>query len=223
MALLSGTPAAGSGGVYTLTLTAHNGVGSDALQTFTLTINSAPNFTSANGATFTVGSAGSFTIAATGFPTPSLSRSGVLPAGVTFVDHGNGTALLSGTPAAKTGGLYPITLTAHNGAGSDAVQHFTLTVNQPAAITSFPFAFFQVGRAGSVTIKTTGFPPPSLKEAGTLPAGLAFVDNGNGTATLSGTPANRTWGIYILTITAHNGVGVDKVQTFYLFVFPADD
>ena len=35
--------------------------------------------------------------------------------GVTFVDNGNGTATLSGTPAAGTGGTYPLTFTAANG------------------------------------------------------------------------------------------------------------
>jgi hypothetical protein len=47
---LSGTPAAGSDGVYTLHFTAHNGVGSDATQTFTLTVNPATGvkFTSAD-------------------------------------------------------------------------------------------------------------------------------------------------------------------------------
>ena len=36
----------------------------------------------------------------TGFPTPTVSESGALPGGVTFTDNGNGTATLSGTPAA---------------------------------------------------------------------------------------------------------------------------
>ena len=47
------------------------------------------------------------------------------PAGVTFVDNGNGTATLSGTPAAGTGGVYSITITAANGVSPDATQSFT--------------------------------------------------------------------------------------------------
>ena len=42
------------------------------------------------------------------------------------------TGVLSGTPAAGTGGTYTLTFTAHNGVGSDATQSFTLTVNQAA-------------------------------------------------------------------------------------------
>jgi hypothetical protein len=89
----------------------------------------APSITSANSTTFTVGTAGSFTVTTTGAPTPSLTETGALPGGVTFVNNGNGTATLSGTPAAGTAGSYPITITASNGVGAPANQSFTLTVN----------------------------------------------------------------------------------------------
>ncbi len=51
-ASLSGTPTHGSGGKYSITVTASNEVGNDATQSFTLTVNEAPYFTSANSATF---------------------------------------------------------------------------------------------------------------------------------------------------------------------------
>ena len=63
----------------------------------------------------------------TGFPTSALSETGALPAGVTFVDNGDGTATLAGTPAAGTGGTYALTITAANGVLPDATQSFTLT------------------------------------------------------------------------------------------------
>ena len=34
---------------------------------------------------------------------------------MTFTDNGDGTATLAGTPAAGTGGTYPLTITAANG------------------------------------------------------------------------------------------------------------
>jgi hypothetical protein len=55
-----------------------------------------------------------------------LSESGSLPSGVTF---NAATGVLSGTPASGTIGTYPLTFTAHNGVGSDAIQNFTLTVS----------------------------------------------------------------------------------------------
>jgi len=217
---LGGTPNSGTAGSYPLTITAGNSIGT-ANQSFTLTVNTAstaPAITSASGATFTVGTAGSFTITTTGTPSPSLSESGTLPSGVTFVNNANGTATLSGTPASGTGGSYSLTITASNGVGTAASQTFTLTVSQAPAITSGSGATFTVGTAGSFTVTTTGTPTPSLSESGTLPSGMTFVDNGNGMGTLAGTAASGTMGSYPLTITASNGVGTAATQSFMLTV-----
>ena len=177
----------------------------------------APGITSANHTTFTVGSAGSFTVTSCGYPKPSLSESGALPSGVSFVDNGNGTATLSGTPAVGSGGTYLFTITASNG-GSNATQHFTLTVDQAPAIGSANDTTFTVGGLGSFTVDGSGFPTPSLLESGALPSGVTFTDNGDGTASLSGTPAVGTSGTYPLTITASNGVGSAATQLFTLTV-----
>ncbi|MGD0882140.1 MAG: Ig domain-containing protein, partial [Acidimicrobiales bacterium] len=80
----------------------------------------APAITSAASTTFNTGAAGTFTVTATGYPTPTITESGTLPAGVTFSG-----GVLSGTPTAT--GTFPITLTASNGVGSNATQDFTLT------------------------------------------------------------------------------------------------
>ena len=97
---LPGRRQPGTGGSYPITINATNGVSPDAAQSFTLTVQSAPAITSAASTTFTEGSAGTFTVTSTGFPTPALSEVGSLPSGVTFVDNGDGTATLAGTPAA---------------------------------------------------------------------------------------------------------------------------
>jgi hypothetical protein len=49
-------------------------------------------------------------------------------------------------------------------------------------------------------VTTTGSPTPSISETGTLPSGVTFADNRDGTATLSGTPDPGTSGTYPLTI-----------------------
>jgi hypothetical protein len=214
--MLAGTPAAGTNGTYPITFTASNGVGSPAGQSFTLTVNTAPVITSASNTTFSVGTPGTFTVTATGTPSPTLSETGTLPTGVTF---NPGTGVLSGTPAAGTGGTYPITFTASNGVGSPATQSFTLTVDQAPAIISPNSATFTVGTSSSFTVMTSGFPRPTLSDGGaTLPSGVTFVDNGNGTATLSGTPASGSLGTYTITFTATNGVGSPANQTFTLTV-----
>ena len=84
---------------HPLTITAANGVQPDATQSFTLTVAAAqaPAITSASSTTFTTGTSGTFTVTTTGVPTSSLSETGALPTGVTFVNNGDGTATLAGT------------------------------------------------------------------------------------------------------------------------------
>ncbi len=91
----------------------------------------APLVTTGGQKEFTAGSNGTFKVRATGRPRAFLSESGSLPSGVTFVDNGNGTATLSGTPATGSEGPYPIVITASNGVSPDATQRFTLTVGSP--------------------------------------------------------------------------------------------
>ena len=217
-ATLAGTPAAGTGGSYPLQITASNGVSPDATQSFVLTVDEPPTITSANSTTFETNQAGSFTVDTSGYPAPALSETGALPSGVTFVDNGDGTATLAGTPAAGTGGSYPLQITASNGVSPDAVQSFVLTVDEPPTITSANSATIETNQSGSFTVDTSGYPLVALSETGALPSGVTFVDNGDGTATLAGTPAAGTGGSYPLQITASNGVSPDAVQSFVLTV-----
>jgi len=210
-AALSGMPGAGTGGAYPITITATNGVSPDATQSFVLTVNQAPAITSANSATFTVGTLGAFAVAATGFPAPTLNATGTLPGGMSF---NSTTGSLSGTPT--NGGVFTLTMTAGNGIGAAAVQTFTLTVNQAPAITSGNNATFTEGSAGSFKVTSTGFPTATVSEAGTLPAGVSFVNNGDGTGTVSGTPTVS--GIFPITFAANNGVGSGATQSFTLTV-----
>ncbi|HEY5187311.1 MAG TPA: cell wall-binding repeat-containing protein [Actinomycetes bacterium] len=181
-------------------------------------VTSASAITSAASVSFTAGSAGSFTVTTSGSPAPRLSVTGALPSGVSFIDNGDGTATLSGKPAAGTGGSYALTLTAHNGVGSDATQAFTMTVSQASAITSAASMSFTAGSAGSFTVTTSGSPAPRLSVTGALPSGVSFIDNGDGTATVSGTPGSASAGTYALNITAHNSVGADATQVCTLTV-----
>ena len=208
--VLAGTPAAGSGGTYPITITANNGVSPNATQNFTLTVDEAPAITSAAATTFKVGTAGTFTATATGFPSATFTETGTLPTGVTLTSAG----VLSGTPAASQGGSYPITITAANGVTPDATQSFTLTVNQAPAVTSAASATFKVGTAGTFSVTTTGYPTASITESGTLPTGVTLTTAG----ILSGTPAAGQGGSYPITVTAANGVTPDATQSFTLTV-----
>jgi hypothetical protein len=183
--------------------------------------NAAPAFTSGASVTFQTGVASSFTVTTTGSPTPTITESGALPAGIKFVDNGDGTATLSGTPTQLTASSFPLVFTAQNGVAPNATQNFTLNVsstNSSPEITSANQAIFEIGAQNSFAVTTTGKPAPSITESGALPSGVNFKDNGNGTATLSGTPAAASGGIYAITFTATNGIAPDATQSFTLDV-----
>jgi Putative Ig domain len=225
-ATLTGIPDPGSNPSYPFTITATNGIAPDATQSFTLfVVNPPPAITSVNNVTFVVGTFDTFTVR-TSPPVPSatVSFTGTLPAGITFVPNGDGTATISGTAAAASEGDYPIDVTASNGTPPDAMQTFTITVQdappmlEAPAITSDATGSFKVGTAGTFTITTTGTPTPSLTLDGAQPSWLSFVDNTDGTATLSGTPDADSDLSYSFTITARNGVSPNATQDFTLSV-----
>jgi hypothetical protein len=219
-ATISGTPAPGTGGVYPITITASNGVQPDAVQDFVLTV--APTITSATSATTLAGSAFSFTITTAGSPVTSIKKSGPLPTGLHFTDNGNGTATISGTPTARSGGVYVLTITATFGSGKSAqtaVQQFTLTVDEPLAITSPSWVKAYVGEAFGFTVKTVGFPGATdITEVGALPVGLTFTYDGGSTATISGEAIPGTEAVYSLDIEVTNDAGGSAEQTLTLVV-----
>ena len=153
-ATIAGTPAANTEGEVVVHLTASNGVGTDATQSLDLEVGIAPVVRRVDHTTFTVGTAGTFTVTGTRLSRRSRLRlrrrwRPTSPQGVTFVDDHDMTATLAGTPALGTGGTYSIDITAHNGTVPNAVQHFTLSVDEPPAITSADSAQFQAGVASS--------------------------------------------------------------------------
>ncbi len=170
-----------------------------------------PAITSPNSATFIVGTASSFTASATGLPVPTFSETGALPGGVTLASNGT----LAGTPA--TTGIYPITIIASNGGLPNAMQPFTLTVDQVPAISSANAATFYAGVMGSFQVVASGFPAPTYSESGTLPNGVTLDLNAG---TLSGTPPVGSQPSYTISITASNSVGSSTPQTFVLTVIP---
>ena len=59
------------------------------------------------------------------------------------------------------------------------------------AFTSAAAATATIGQAFTFTVTTVGSPTSyttTMSHRGTLPAGVTFTNNGNGTATLTGTP-----------------------------------
>jgi PKD repeat protein len=196
-------------GAYPLTLTATNSAGTTT-QAFTLTIASRPAIKKIPATTARAGAPMHLAITATGNPPSALTRTGILPAGLSFTDNGNGTAAITGTPGA---GSYQLTITAANPAGT-ARRAFTLTITQPPAITSADTAAASTGAAFTFHITATGFPAPKITETGRLPRGVTFH---SATATFTGTPGPGTSGTYPVTIKARSTAGT-TTQHFTLTV-----
>jgi sugar lactone lactonase YvrE len=133
-ATISGTPDPFTGGVYHLPITVQNtdsgGTNHTATSNYTLTVDEAPQWdTDQNADQFSIGSASTYTYQSFGgYPAPTVSESGTLPAGVHFTDDGKGDAVVSGTPTGAAGGVYPITFTASSGVGLSTTEHVSLSV-----------------------------------------------------------------------------------------------
>ncbi len=186
------------------------------------TDSASPLITSASAMAFTEATAGTFTVTTTGgFPRPvRLSATGALPAGVTFVDQGDGTATLSGAPAPGTASTYSLTITAANGDNSLAsVQAFELTINPPITFNLTELPVYTVGEFYSQTILTsggTGTRAVGYALSGPLPAGLSISPPAPTTDAISISGTATADVTTILTLTAVDDVGATTTITYVL-------
>jgi len=220
-ATISGQASTTNTGWYFVTITATSSAGT-ATQNFVMTVDNlvmAPTIISGNSYTATYGTPFSFTVDTTGDPIPNITKlvgSGSFPGGVSLTDNNDGTATISGTPSGSANGVYTFTLKAKNNQGT-ATQVFTLTVNRAPTLANISTQTATVGTAFSQTVTANyGYPIPSFTVSG-LPSGLSLTDNGNGTATISGTPAVGDGGTYTVTINATNSFGT-ATETYILKV-----
>jgi Putative Ig domain len=205
-AVISGTPATTAAGSYPVTITATSGTVVKTQQVTIVVTQTPMVLTVPASAAFVIGKAGTVNMTATGNPTPTVTRTGTLPAGLTFTATPGG-GVISGTPAAGTAGSYPLSITAVSGLLTQT-KALTLVVSQAPAFTSAASANGGAGIAFTFNVTTTGSPAAVVTRTGTLPTGITFVAGANGTAKLSGTPtaamAGRT---FPLTFTATNSAG----------------
>ncbi len=112
--------------------------------------------------------------------------------------------------AAETNGQKPTEGEGGTGGGGGSGRNITSTASTT----------FIISESDTFALTTSGSPTATLTEVGTLPSGVTFVDNGDGTATLSGNPAKGSEGVYSFTVYAQFGGTIDA-QTFTLTVAPA--
>ena len=177
--------------------------------TLTLGASTAPRITSPNAVTFRIGQPSNFTVTTVGNPTPGIKETAFLPAGISFVDNGDGTATLSGTPAAQDAtGHYNLIFTASNGVAIDAThpsanQFFTLTlsggsIKLPSGPSRLGFGQQPLSVNAGATLR------PVIVQVEDKTGHAATSDNSSATISLVGVASGVLHGT--LTVNAVNGV-----------------
>jgi Ca2+-binding RTX toxin-like protein len=154
---------------------------------------------------------------------PLIISATTLPAWLTLVDHGNGTATLSGTPTNAFAGTNNVVLSVSDGSASVG-QSFGIqvTANKAPTFTSTPITTATSGVSYTYVINTADFENNARSiTATTLPAWLTLVDNHDGTATLTGMPADANVGLNSVVLRVSDAFGGGTDQAFAITVAPA--
>lgn len=212
---ISGTPALGTNGTKTISISVNDAIGETVNSTLTLTIDPAPAIVVVATnlpATGNVGVAYSGSVSATGGVGALTWSATGLPTGVSITPAG----AISGTPSAT--GTFAVVLTVKDTLGQTATVSRSVTINQPADFTvAASSSSLTVKRGASVNDTLTvgalnGFNSsvgltisglPKNAKATFTPSSIA----GAGSSVLKLTAASNTpRGTYTLTITAQSGV-----------------
>lgn len=216
--VLSGTPAPGSAGTYVLDVTAANTVlghpRQDAVR-ITVRVDARAAVTAGTQALISaVGSPVDRVVTAAGSPAPVLTATG-LPDGLTLVaGDAPGEWRITGTPVVGSGGSYTARLVAENGVLDPASVDVPVQVTEPVhlGVGGDGQVALRVGTPTRVGVLASGGWPMAvtLGLQGALPTGLSFVDHGDGTGDVVGTPAPGSAGRWPLVVSADNGVTVTR-------------
>ena len=125
-ATISGAPGAQAAGITRVSIGAVSSAG-HARQVLTIRVLRRPGLTSGAPPVAAVGRGYHFVFSAYGYPAPSVSESGRLPAGIAFVKKGSGRAILSGVPSPGSRGSHPISIRVSNSVGT-VTAHYVLMV-----------------------------------------------------------------------------------------------
>ena len=232
-AVLSGTPLNQDVGDASIVLNVRDADGANVNQNFTLTVNNtndAPIFTTLPVEAALQGIEYSYAIS-TSDPDTQDSRTITalaLPTWLTLIDNGNGTANLSGTPSNDDFGLNPVELVVTDLAATKSVQRFSINVdnvNDPPSFESEPVTTGTEDVLYSYSILTTD---PDTRDqrsitALSIPAWLVLTDNEDGTALLSGIPANEDVGTFSIVLNVKDAIGAEDNQSYTLTINNTND
>ncbi len=195
-------------------------------------VNAAPSFTSSAVTSVSFGLAYTYNITTSD---TNLAEGDVLtitaitkPAWLTLTDNGDGTATLSGNPVYANLGAHSVDLKVTDLAGAYDTQSFTVTVtNDDPAFTSSAGTSALVDETYTYNITTSDVNLPGgdllTITADTKPTWLTLTDGGDGTATLSGTPALGDVGDHSVTLRVTDREGAFDTQSFTITVSEEPD
>ena len=146
-----------------------------------------------------------FVIEAYGYPSPQIAEVGALPPGLAFARSGRTVAVVSGVPAAGTGGAHSVTLTVSNALGAD-LWEYRLLVGERPSIMSAPVVQARPGTSFSFVVKARGYPLPHLGHS-VLPGWLRWDYLGGAAVRIAGTAPPAEAGSEKVTFTANNAYG----------------
>jgi flagellar motor protein MotB len=143
------------------------------------------------------------------------------PAWLSLTDNGDGTATLTGTPADANVGDHDVKLKVEGEGGFFATQSFKLTVRAMPRFTSTPVTMVYRDDNYSYSISATD-PDTAGSQlaitALTKPGWLSLTDNGDGTATLTGTPTAAQVGAHSVELKVEDDYGYTAAQSFTVTV-----
>ena len=157
----------------------------------------------------------------------ALSTS-TLPLNATFTDLGDGTGVFSWTPALNQEGNYKLLFTVTDNGNPRATDFEEVTVtigavNQPPILNPISTQLVKEGSLLKLTFTTVDLDSDSITFlASALPLGATFVDNGDGTATLTWMTDVELEGNFKITITILDN-GTPVISDFEVFNIAVGD
>jgi predicted outer membrane repeat protein len=227
---LTGTPGNAVVGTNPVILEVQDALGLKAQQSYSVqvaNVNDAPFFISSPVTTATEDNPYSYLIT-TGDAdigdTRALSLT-TMPGWVTLVDHGDGTAALGGTPDNALVGTHPVVVRVEDAAHAFAVQPFTITVGNVNDAPAFTSGCPPPAAVGVTYTHTLATADEDLGDTCALatpskPEWLSLTDHGDGTGTLTGTPAAEHVGSATLALRVEDAGGLQGKQRCTLVVTP---
>jgi hypothetical protein len=144
---------------------------------------------------YSAGDFNTLVVAASGSPTPTLTMSGSLPAGLLFRPNRYGAAVISGYQEPGVAGkTFTVTITATNGVSPSAVQQLTIIAGTTTTTTSVSASPNPAVAGQPVTYTARVAPVPN--------GGTVYITaNGNPILGCSGLPVNTSTGVATCTST----------------------